>query len=39
MEANRKQAEDALQAAQMYYYQNLPMKKIATELQVSLSTI
>lgn len=39
MEGTAKQAEDALQAAQMYYYQNLPMKKIAAELGVSPSTI
>ncbi|MEM7115889.1 MAG: sugar-binding domain-containing protein [Chloroflexota bacterium] len=39
MENNHRQAENALQAAQMYYYQNLPMKKIAAELQVSPSTI
>ena len=34
-----KQAANALQAAQMYYYQNLPMKKIAAELGVSASTV
>ncbi len=39
MKTNTMQAENALQAAQMYYYQNLPMKKIAAELQVSTSTI
>ena len=33
------QLENALLAAQMYYYQNLPMKRIAAELQVSHSTI
>lgn len=31
--------ENALKAAQMYYFQNLPMKRIAAELQVSHSTI
>ncbi|MEM8857357.1 MAG: sugar-binding domain-containing protein [Chloroflexota bacterium] len=31
--------DKALQAAQMYYFQNLPMKRIASELQVSHSTI
>lgn len=33
------QLENALQAARMYYYQNLPMKKIAQELGVSHSTV
>ena len=36
---NDQQIENALQAAQMYYFQNLPMKRIAAELQVSHSTI
>ena len=36
---NDNQLEKALQAAQMYYFQNLPMKRIASELQVSHSTI
>ncbi len=39
MEHKQKQLENALHAAQMYYYQNLPMKKIAAELQVSHSTV
>ena len=39
MDTSKKQAESALQAAQMYYYQNLPMKKIAVELGVSASTV
>ncbi len=39
MNNKQKQLENALQAAQMYYYQNLPMKKIAAELKVSHSTI
>lgn len=39
MEQRQKQLENALQAAQMYYYQNLPMKKIAAELEVSHSTV
>ena len=39
MHNKQKQLENALQAAQMYYYQNLPMKKIAAELKVSHSTI
>ena len=39
MEGSAKQAANALQAAQMYYYQNLPMKKIAAELGVSASTV
>lgn len=36
---DKKHLESALQAAQMYYYQNLPMKKIAHELKVSHSTV
>ncbi len=39
MDHDQQQLENALQAAQMYYYQNLPMKRIAAELQVSHSTI
>ncbi|WP_420643200.1 sugar-binding transcriptional regulator [Candidatus Leptofilum sp.] len=39
MDAKQKQLENALHAAQMYYYQNLPMKTIAAELQVSHSTV
>lgn len=39
MDPKQQQLENALHAAQMYYYQNLPMKKIAAELQVSHSTI
>lgn len=39
MDPKQKQLENALHAAQMYYYQNLPMKKIAAELQVSHSTV
>ena len=39
MDAKQLQLENALHAAQMYYYQNLPMKKIAAELQVSHSTV
>ncbi len=39
MDAKQRQLENALHAAQMYYYQNLPMKKIAAELQVSHSTV
>ncbi|MBK8901242.1 MAG: sugar-binding transcriptional regulator [Anaerolineaceae bacterium] len=39
MDPKHKQLESALHAAQMYYYQNLPMKKIAAELQVSHSTV
>ncbi|MCP5096823.1 MAG: sugar-binding transcriptional regulator [Chloroflexi bacterium] len=39
MEFKQKQLENALNAAQMYYYQNIPMKKIAVELQVSYSTV
>jgi len=39
MDNKQKQLENALQAAQMYYYQNLPMKTIAAELRVSHSTI
>ena len=39
MDFKQKQLENALNAAQMYYYQNLPMKKIAAELQVSYSTV
>ena len=39
MDAKQKQLENALNAAQMYYYQNLPMKRIAAELQVSHSTV
>lgn len=39
MEGDQKQLTKAIQAAQMYYYQNLPMKKIAAELDVSHSTI
>ncbi|MCB0018777.1 MAG: sugar-binding transcriptional regulator [Anaerolineales bacterium] len=39
MEQNQDQLVKALQAAQMYYYQDLPMKKIAVELGVSHSTV
>lgn len=39
MEKKLSQQEKALKAAQMYYYQNLPMKHIAAELNVSHSTI
>ncbi|MFK7801514.1 MAG: sugar-binding transcriptional regulator [Anaerolineae bacterium] len=39
MEYDPDQLDSALKAAQMYYYQNLPMKRIAAELQVSHSTI
>ncbi|MEZ4593728.1 MAG: sugar-binding domain-containing protein [Chloroflexota bacterium] len=39
MDAKQEQLENALHAAQMYYYQNLPMKTIAAELQVSHSTV
>ncbi|GJM40828.1 MAG: transcriptional regulator [Ardenticatenaceae bacterium] len=39
MDTKQNQIENALHAAQMYYYQNLPMKKIAAELQVSHSTV
>ncbi len=39
MDQDQQQLENALQAAQMYYYQNLPMKRIAAELEVSHSTI
>ena len=39
MEHNQDQLVKALQAAQMYYYQDLPMKKIAVELGVSHSTV
>ena len=39
MEHDQHQLENALRAAQMYYYQNLPMKRIAAELRVSHSTI
>ena len=39
MEQDQQQLENALKAAQMYYYQNLPMKRIAAELQVSHSTV
>ena len=39
MEVKPKQLENAINAAQMYYYQNLPMKKIAAELHVSYSTV
>ena len=39
MENARTQAEQALLAAQMYYYQDLPMKLIAAELEVSASTV
>lgn len=39
MDSKQKQLENALHAAQLYYYQNLPMKKIAAELKVSHSTI
>ncbi len=39
MEFEQRQLGKAVQAAQMYYYQNLPMKQIASELNVSHSTI
>ncbi len=39
MNAKQRQLANALHAAQMYYYQNLPMKTIAAELQVSHSTV
>ena len=39
MEQNQIQVEKALQAAQMYYYQDMPMKKIAAELNISHSTV
>ena len=39
MEPRQRQLEHALQAARMYYYQDLPMKKIAVELGVSHSTV
>jgi len=39
MSYSQKQMETAVQVAQMYYYQNLPMKTIAAELGVSHSTI
>lgn len=39
MDNTQKYSEKALRAAQMYYYQNLPMKKIAAELEVSASTV
>lgn len=39
MNYSQKQLETAVQVAQMYYYQNLPMKTIAVELGVSHSTI
>ena len=39
MEQNQVQLEKALQASQMYYYQDMPMKKIAAELNISHSTV
>lgn len=39
MDTKQEQLESALHAAQMYYYQNLPMKTIAAELKVSHSTV
>jgi DNA-binding transcriptional regulator LsrR (DeoR family) len=39
MAYKQRQLENALQAARMYYYQNLPMKTIAVEMDVSHSTV
>lgn len=39
MDSRQRQLQVALQAARMYYYQDLPMKKIAGELGVSHSTV